>query len=197
MLYRIGKIITVLLLKVFFRLEVKGQEYIPANGGFILASNHLSYLDPFVLGAACRRKLTYMARDSLFNNPILSWLLSKVNTFPIRRNSPDSSALKQGIAKLKGGGALVIFPEGSRQREGLSKVAQPGIAFLAVKSASPIIPSFIKGTDLALPKGARFIRPKKISVYFGKEIPIERSKSHNYQDIANEVMCVIGHLACK
>ena len=138
-----------------------------------------------------------LTKDNLFYNPLSSWVLKNVGAFPVRRNSPDFSALRQAMARLKKGNALVIFPEGSRQRKSFTGTVQPGIGFLVTKSNLPVIPSFVKGTDLALPKGSRFIRPKKISVHFGQEIAIERSKSHNYQDIANKIMYDIGHLACK
>lgn len=197
MLYSILRSIAILICKIFFRIEVKGKEYIPKKGGFILASNHVSYLDPIVLGVACPRKLNFMARDDLFYNPLFAWLISSVGAFPVKRNSPDSSALKVAISRLKRGKPLVIFPEGSRRINGYTSSVEPGVGFLVVKSNSTIIPSFIKGTDLALPKGAKFIRPKKISVYFGKEISLERSESHNYQAIANRIMYGIGHLACR
>jgi 1-acyl-sn-glycerol-3-phosphate acyltransferase len=197
MLYSIIRLIAALILRVFFRIEVKGGEHIPKEGGFILASNHVSYLDPIALAVACHRKLNFMARDDLFYNPVFSLLISAVGAFPVKRNSADSSALKQAILRLKTGRALVIFPEGSRRINSLSGSVQPGIGFLVAKSNAPIIPSLIRGTDLALPKGARFIRPKKITVCFGKKISIERSESHNYLDIANKIMRSIGHLACK
>jgi 1-acyl-sn-glycerol-3-phosphate acyltransferase len=178
-------------------MEVAGKEHIPVKGGFILASNHLSNLDPTVLGAACPRKLNFMAKENLFHHPAFSWLLYNVGAFPVRRNSADLSALRQAMARLKDGKVLLIFPEGQRRQEGLSKVIQPGVGFLAAKSSLPIVPSFIRGTDGALPKGSKFIRPKKISVCFGRQIHVERSEPPNYQAIAKQIMHSIGQLASK
>jgi 1-acyl-sn-glycerol-3-phosphate acyltransferase len=196
MLYSIFKALFFLLFKIFLRFEIKGSENIPEKGGFILASNHLSNLDPIALGAACPRKLNFMAKDSLFRNSLFSWILERVGAFPLKRNSADPSALKEAITRLSKGEALVVFPEGTRRKGTSHNSAQPGVGFLVAKTNSPIIPSYIKGTDLVLPKGYKFIRLRKISVYFGKQISLERSESHNYQDIADKTMYGIGHLAC-
>ncbi|MBU4346524.1 MAG: 1-acyl-sn-glycerol-3-phosphate acyltransferase [Candidatus Omnitrophica bacterium] len=186
MLYSILRLIAILIFKVLFRIRVFGKKYIPKNGGFILASNHLSYLDPIVLGIVCSRRLNYMARHDLFYNPFFSWLLTRINVFPVRRSSPDLSALKEAIKRLKNGQPLVLFPTGTRELKGLSLEPQAGIGFLAAKVDVPVIPVLIKGTQEALPKGAKFIRPGKISVYFGEQIPIERRMP--YQAIALRIM---------
>lgn len=194
MLYNILRLLAILILKLFFSIETKGREFIPRKDGFILASNHVSYLDPIVLGAACPRKLNFMARHDLFFNPLFSWLLSTLGTFPVKRNSADLSALKEAMRRLKDGRALVLFPEGTRRVNSASGVAQPGIGFLAAKVKVPVIPVFIRGTERALPKGAKLIRPNKILVYFGKQIFIERRLP--YQDIAQEIIEDIRRLSC-
>ena len=197
MLYSIFRFFLFLILKLFCRFEVRGKEHIPRKGGFILTSNHLSYLDPIVLGVACPRKLNYMAKDNLFSNPLFSWILRDVGAFAVRRHSADYSALKQALSRLRKGKGLVIFPEGTRQVNGSLGAAQPGVGFLAAKTNLPIIPSVIRGTDSVLPKGFRFIRLKKISVCFGRKIAIERRESPDYQEIADKIMRSIGHLACR
>lgn len=194
MLYWFLRFLSFLILKVFFRLEVKGRENIPKRGGFILAGNHISYLDPVVIGVASSRKLNYLAKAELFCNPFCSWFLSTICVFPIKRNAADLSALKEAMRRVKNGKALVVFPEGSRRSDSASSEPQPGIGFLAAKLNVPLIPAFVKGTEIALPKGAKFLRPTKISVYFGKQILIERRLP--YQDIAQQIMANIRHLAC-
>lgn len=195
MLYSVLRFLAKILCIIIFRVEIEGRENIPKKGGFILAGNHSSYLDPILLGIACPRKLNYLARDNLFHNRFSSWLLTSVGCIPLRRNSADLSAIKKAMNALKGGGGLVMFPQGTRNSK--SDKALPGIGFLLAKSGLPVVPAFIKGADLALPKSSRFIKPKKINVYFGREIFPERSKSHDYQDIADRVMRGIGHLACR
>jgi 1-acyl-sn-glycerol-3-phosphate acyltransferase len=174
------------LFKVLFCFKAFGKKNIPKKGGFILASNHTSYLDPIALGIACTRKLSFMAKQELFCNLFSTWFMSRLGVFPLKRDSADVSALKEAMQRLKNGGALVLFPEGSRRFDGVSLGPQPGIGFLVSKLNVPVIPAFIKGTDDALPKGAKFIRLKKVSVRFGKQIFIEGRMP--YQDIAERIM---------
>ena len=157
-----------------------------------MASNHLSYLDPIALGIANPRKLSFMAKKDLFKNRFFSKLLSAVNAMPLKRNQADLSALKGAIKRLKEGSAMVLFPEGSRT----SQRAHPGVAFLAISAGVPIVPARIQGTDIALPKGSRFIRPTKITVYFGEPIVLEGRCKPNYPEIAQEVMSRIRNLTC-
>ncbi|MFA5117169.1 MAG: lysophospholipid acyltransferase family protein [Candidatus Omnitrophota bacterium] len=195
MLYSIARTLIILFLRFFCRFDVTGRENVPKKEGFILASNHLSILDPMVLGAACPRKLNFMAKYELFKNPLFSRCIRSVGAIPLKRGEADRSALKEGIRRLKNGAAVVLFPQGSRIPEG-DATAQPGVVFLAFNSGVPIIPAFIKGTDSAMPKGARFIRPAKIMVSFGKPISIERRCKPNYQEAAGDVMSRIRELSC-
>ncbi len=193
MLFIIFRFLSFLAIKLIFPIEVYGREHIPKTGGFILAGNHASYLDPVVLGSMCPRYMYFMARHDLFANPLSSWFLSKLHAFPVKRNSADISALKKAIRLVKKGEGLLLFPEGSRQVEGISSNPQSGIGFLAAKINAPVIPALIRGTELAMPKGSKGIRRVKISVYFGKQIPIERSMP--YHDIARQIMENIRHLS--
>jgi len=193
MVYSFSRFILFLILKALCRMKVSGQNYIPKKGSFILASNHLSYLDPLVIGIACPRRLSFMARHDLFCNPIFSWWLYKVGVFPVKRESRDPSALKEAIRLLKDGNVLLVFPEGTRGREGSFLEPQPGIGFLADKAGVPLIPAFVKGTGRALSKDDKFIRPHKISVYFGEQISLERRMP--YQEIAKKIMESIRQLS--
>jgi 1-acyl-sn-glycerol-3-phosphate acyltransferase len=194
MLYRVVSLLALIACKVLFRLRAQGLEYIPRKGGFILASNHISYLDPIVLGAICPRKLNFMAKQELFCHPLISWFLSQVGAFPVKRDSADLSSLKYAMRCLKEGKALILFPEGSRRFDSASTEPYAGIGFLTAKLYVPVIPVFIEGTEKALPAGAKFIRPAKISVHFGKQISIERRVP--YQDVAKHIMENIRHLSC-
>lgn len=182
-----------MIFKLFFQLEVEGRENVPKKGGFILAGNHISYLDPIAVGVATPRGLSYLARDDLFLNPLFAWLLYSVRAFPVKRDSADISALKESLQRVRNGGGLVIFPEGSRKADRIFE-PEPGIGFLASKLNTPVVPVFVKGTEIALPKGAKFLKPAKISVHFGKQILIERGMP--YQDIARLVMEKIRRLVC-
>lgn len=192
MLYIILRSLAILIFKILFRFKVKGAEYIPKKGGFILASNHFSYLDPVALGVACPRRLSFMARHDLFCKPLFSWLISNLGAFPVKRGSADLSALKEAMQRIKKGNSLVLFPEGTRRFDRTSFEPHPGIGFLAIKLNVPVIPVVISGTDKALPKGSKFIRPRKVSVQFGKQIYIDKKQS--YQDIAHLIMKNIRHI---
>ncbi len=182
-----------LFFKIFCGFKITDGSNIPKKGGFILASNHISYLDPMLLGVASSRDLNFMARHDLFSNFLYSQALLSARAFPVKRNSADISALREGIKRLKKGAGLVVFPEGSRRVEGKPAQAQSGIAFLALKANVPIVPAFIKGADLALPKGRKLIRPTKISVVFGKQFYMDQNQS--YQDNAQGVLNNIEQLS--
>jgi 1-acyl-sn-glycerol-3-phosphate acyltransferase len=147
-----------------------------------------------VLSVACPRKLNFMAKEELFYNPLFSRLISKLGAFPVKRNSLDLSAVKEAMRRLKEGEILLLFPEGTRRKNGVSSVVRSGAGFFSVKLGVPVIPAFIRGTQIALPKGANFIRLTKISVRFGKQISIERRMP--YKDIACHIMENIRHLSC-
>lgn len=184
-----------LILKVFLGIEVKGRNYIPRRGGFILACNHVSYLDPVALGIACPRPVHFMAKYELFKIPVLSWWLNSVGVIPVKRESSDAKALKTAMRRVNSGRGLALFPEGKRKdTPSVSDKPQAGVGFLAAKLNAPVIPAYISGSDKALPKGAKFIRRGRISVSFGKQINIERGMP--YQDIAQLIMANIRQLPC-
>jgi len=193
-IYFIFKSICASVILTVCRFKVSGRQNIPKNGGFLIASNHVSYLDPVAIGVACPRRLNYMARHDLFRNALFAWVLKYCCAFPVKRNSADLGALKEAMRRLKNGEGLLVFPEGSRQTNVHLSEPQPGVGFLAAKSGMPVIPAFVSGTERALPAGAKFIRPTTIYVQFGKQISIEGRMP--YQDIAKEIMESIRHLSC-
>ncbi len=195
MIYAISRLICLFLCKVFLRLEIEGRENIPKQGGFILASNHISFLDPVILGVACPRRLNFLARHDLFRNPAFGWLLLHLNVVPLKRGAADLSALKEAMARLRAGKGLLLFPQGTRQQGSeFFGGARPGVGFLAAKLNVPVIPAFIQGTERAMPRGTKFIHPAKVKLIFGKQILIERGMP--YRAFAGNVMEKIRHLSC-
>lgn len=194
MIHTILRAICILILKAFFQIEAYGRDNVPKKGGFILASNHVSYLDPIAVGSSSPRKLNYMARHDLFSNPFFAWILYKVGAFPVKRGSSDIWALKEAIRRARNGGGLLLFPEGRRLALGEENAeAEAGVGFLADKLNLPVIPVHVKGTDKALPKGAKFFSRAKISVIFGKQIHLERGLP--YQDTAQLIMDNVRQLS--
>lgn len=170
MMYFIVRNFLKLFLIIFTGFRIYGKEKVPKKGGFILAGNHVSHLDPPALASACPRVLHFMARHTLFNNRLFGWLIGSCNSFPVRRGEADLGAFKEAIRRLKKGNVLLIFPEGTRSLTKEMADAQPGIGYLSIMAGVPILPAYIKGTDEAMPRGARSIKPVRVSVYFGSMI---------------------------
>lgn len=192
MLYIISRAIFYAILKLFFGYKIVGRENVPKKGGCILAGNHLSYIDPAVLGCGCARKISFMAKEELFRKFLGRIWLKGVGAFAVKRNAADLSALKEALKRVKEGGVLALFPEGGRVQDTFSSSPHAGIGFLTVKLACPVIPVFIEGTDKVLPRGAKFIRFHKVSVRYGRPIQIDRTK--DYGAIAQDIMQGIRNL---
>jgi len=137
MFYWIAYYFVKTLSAIFSPRTVLGRENIPQEGAFIVASNHLSNLDPFLIGLCLQRRTSYMAKDILFRNKILNYMLQRVEAFPIRRGSADVWALRETLRRLKRGMPVVMFPEGTRKTLTTEKRLQSGIGFLAVKGNVP------------------------------------------------------------
>ena len=186
------KFILKVLFTIFLRMDVKGEENIPLSGPLVLASNHISLLDPPVLGTAAPRKVKFMAKAELFV-PVLGIIYKLLGAFPVRRGGNDKAAIKYGIDLLKSGGVLAIFPEGTRSKTGELGKAAPGALMMASKSLAPIVPACVVGTDVKRcgklwPKvSVRFGKP----IYFPKDEPITKEVLKNMTD---EMMARIAEL---
>ena len=182
--------------RILFRLDAKGKENIPKTGGFILASNHVSYLDPIVVSAICPYQISFMARHDLFKIPIFGSFIRALGAFPIRRNFGDIASIKEALRRLRQAKGLLLFPEGSRSRGELGEKVEQGIGFIAVKSQVPVIPTFVNGSHKAFGRNARFIRPTKIRVHFGKPIYAEKSDfKGKYKEFTSRIMQEIKQLS--
>ena len=182
--------------------EAIGREYIPREGGTLIMSNHVSYLDPIFLGAAVTRELHYMARDNLFRPKLWGDFLTYMNAFPVKRGEGDIRALRKALSLLEEHKLVLIFPEGTREIGG--KLGEPveGAGFIVHRTNVPVIPAFVKGTEIILPRNAKGLKRAKVSVYFGK--PLELSTFRHlprgrdtYKLIAQEIMRTIAELKKK
>jgi len=168
--YRILRRAFTLLLGVWFRPKVVGKEHVPASGPVILAPVHRSFAD-FGFAAFCtKRKLFFMAKDSLWKNKGLARLLPYVGAFPVHRESADREALQRAEEVLRRGQCLVLFPEGTRREGPDIENLMEGAAFLSARTGAPIVPIGIGGSDLAMPKGQAIPRPYSIEVVVGAPI---------------------------
>jgi 1-acyl-sn-glycerol-3-phosphate acyltransferase len=185
--------------KVYLRFSIRGFDNVPKKGAFIVASNHRSHLDPPILAASMQRKLTFLGKAELFELMFFGWFLSNLNCLRLDREGFERQALKKGLRVLRKGGALQIFPEGKRSRNGLLGKAKTGVAMFAFGSGAPVIPAFIRGTDKAMPAGTHTIRPSNVEIIYGKKIyPDTRlaksEKKKAYQDFTDKVMQEISRL---
>jgi 1-acyl-sn-glycerol-3-phosphate acyltransferase len=195
--YRLAQFLSYSYLKCFHRFEVKGTENVPEKGGFILACNHLSYIDPPAVGCRIRRNLHYFARDSLFFWP-LGLLISKLNSIPVNRDQLDLGTLRKVLRVLKGGEPVLVFPEGTRSPDGTLQKSQKGLGLLVHKSGVPVLPARLHGSFEILGKGKLFPRiGKKLYLNIGSPILSEKlsfDSSDRYQKISDLVMHAIEGL---
>lgn len=192
------KSIFVIFFKVFNRLEVVGSENVPEKGGVIVAANHVSYLDPPIIGAALKRLPTYIAKEELFNIPVIGRFI-KLFSFSVNRDKVQPSTIKEAVSRLKHGEVVILFPEGGRSADGTLLDGKRGIGMIATISKMPVIPALIEGTDKALPAGAWFLRPAKVRVIFGTPVTFNTDeKGRDFQErISREVMERIKRLKVK
>lgn len=193
MIYYLGYFFFKTLSAIFFPLTVIGREHLPTQTGFVIASNHISNLDPFILGVASRRRLSYVTKDSLFRNKVLRYLLYRVDAFPIKRGGSDFRAMRETLRRLKKGAPVVLFPEGTRQGTAGEKKIHAGIGFIVAKGGAPVIPAYIKDSQKVLAPGTKVLKRHQVTVVFGA--PLHFTKDQSYSDIAHEVMYKISSLA--
>jgi glycerol-3-phosphate dehydrogenase (NAD(P)+) len=159
---------------LYFRMSRIGREHVP-DGPVILASNHRSFLDPFVIGTVARRPIYYVAKKELFANRLVGWFLASLGAFPVDRGTSDGEMLETVRAILARGDALLMFPEGTRIRPGPLGRPKRGIGRLALETGAPVVPVAILGTE-AVRRGWR-IRPHKVRLRIGRPLTFPRVES--------------------
>jgi 1-acyl-sn-glycerol-3-phosphate acyltransferase len=189
---------------LYHRGRVYNAERLPDDGAFILAGNHVSLLDPPFFGMACRREAFYMARDTLFRNPLANWVLRSWHCVPISRERGDVGAMRAVLRMLREGKAVLMFPEGTRSEDGELQEPRAGIGMIAARANVPIVPMRIFGTERALPKGASLPRPARVEIKFGEPftypLPPDFEKMRGeavkaiYLEIGREIMKRIAAL---
>jgi 1-acyl-sn-glycerol-3-phosphate acyltransferase len=170
-------------LLIFFHMSRIGREHVP-DGAVILASNHRSFLDPFVVGICLNRPVYFVAKKELFDRRLAGWFLNALGAFPIKRGESDEESVETAKQILARGDALVIFPEGTRIREGSLGRAKRGVGRLALETGAPVVPVAVHGTERAR-RGWR-LRPVKVKVRLGRPLTFPRVESASRQ-LATEV----------
>ena len=204
--YWLGWIFFRALYKFYFGWRVCNPERVPLEGPVILASNHASFLDPPLVGAGLKRGISYLARENLFRFPVLGWVLHRWQVVPVDREGGGAKGLKAILDRLLAGGAIILFPEGTRTRDGRLQPARSGIGLTVIKSNAPVVPVRVFGTFEAYNRLMRVPRPRrKLIVKYGRPLLFEslRAESRScskqrlkeiYQQIADEIMVAIAEL---
>ena len=151
---------------VYFRMQRVGREHLPRSGPLLLASNHRSFLDPFVIGTLVRRPVYYMAKRELFEKRLQAWLLNGLGAFPVDRGAGDREAIDTARAILARGDCVVLFPEGTRVRPGPLGDPRRGVGRLALQTGAPVAPVAVMGTE-DVRRGWR-IRPRRVHIRVGR-----------------------------
>ncbi len=175
-LYLLARIFMTPFFLVYFRYARTGREHARLKGGLIVASNHRSFLDPFAVGGALpwRRPMNYVAKVELFERRWQGWILSRLGAFPIRRGESDEESMETARQIVSRGGAVCIFPEGTRIRRGTLSNPRRGVGRLALQTGAPVIPAAVLGTE-HVRRGWR-IRPRKVRVRLGRAMTFPRAE---------------------
>ncbi len=162
--YSVARFAVGVALRAVTGWEVKGREHVPRTGGLVVASNHVSFWDPPLIGAVLPREVHYLAKEELFSTPVFGWLIRSYNAIPIRRGRVDLSGMARAIEVLRRGEVMLMFPEGSRMRDGELHPARPGVGMMAVNADVPVVPCYVSGSSR--PR-QWFTRRTRVRVWFG------------------------------
>lgn len=181
------------LYRLFYDFHIEGEENIPQDKPVVLASNHRSYADPVILTMPMRLPVSYMAKEELFKNKLFGWFIRKLGAFPVSRGSGDMSVINDSINILDSGRNLVIFPEGTRSKDGKVGKGKTGVAMIAAKSGADVVPCGI------IFEGEKLHFRSKLTLRFGKpikaeEIAVEGNSPRELKNVKKRIMSAITEL---
>jgi 1-acyl-sn-glycerol-3-phosphate acyltransferase len=199
-----------MLFRSFFQLYSRaryfGAGHVPTDGPVILASNHASFLDPPLVGSGLKRMVNYLARDTLFDAPLVGRLLRSWKVVPVDRDGGGGAGLKAILERLRHGGVILLFPEGTRSGDGALHAAKSGIGLAVIKSTAPVIPVRVFGTFEAYGRHLKWPRPRRLVVVYGAPLDFKASREEAgscakprlkeiYQEVADQIMIAISKLS--
>ncbi|MDR2066659.1 MAG: 1-acyl-sn-glycerol-3-phosphate acyltransferase [Endomicrobium sp.] len=188
LLFLVGRQMFRIMFKLFYRWDIEGVGNIPKTGGAIIAPNHTSFFDPPLAGSAMRRPLYFMAKKELFDIPIFGWMIKRTNAFPVRRGRQDVSAMKHAFSLLESGRLLLMFPEGTRSKDGKLGVAKAGPGMVACNAQVPLIPVRIENTN-------KMLQFEQIKIKYGKPIyPPKEFTKNDYVILSQRVLDEISKM---
>lgn len=179
--------------KLFYNFHIEGAENIPQDRALVMASNHRSYADPVILTMPMKRPVTYMAKEELFKNKLFGWFITKLGAFPVKRGTGDMQVIDDAVAILNSGRHLVIFPEGTRSKDGKVGKGKTGVAMIAAKSGADVLPCGI------IFEGEKLHFRSKLTLRFGKVIPaseiaVEDASPKALKEVKKRIMSEITEL---
>jgi 1-acyl-sn-glycerol-3-phosphate acyltransferase len=190
-LYLMAKVLAWAAFHSWFRLRTRGVEKAPRKGPLIVASNHVSGLDPIIIGLSLRQRIYFLARETLLRG-FPGWIMQVAGARPIRRDAADRNAIRTALGFLSDGKTIAMFPEGTRSRDGRVQPVRSGIGMISCRADCPILPVYIGGADRILPRGRYFPRPGPVVFLTGPlirpaSLPEGDSARERYDEIARRV----------
>ena len=203
--YRLGWWFFRCVFATYFRWRVFHPERVPLTGPVILASNHASFLDPPLVGSPLRRMVNYLARDTLFDLPVVGTLLRSWQVVPVDREGGGAAGLKGILDRLLAGGAILLFPEGTRTSDGRLQKARSGVGLVVIKSRAPVVPVRVFGTFEAMRRHQHVPWPHRVAIKYGPLLDFSALRTEArtcarprlkeiYRQVANEIMAAIAAL---
>ncbi|MEA5000571.1 MAG: lysophospholipid acyltransferase family protein [Endomicrobiaceae bacterium] len=187
-LYYFGRFLFKVMFIVLYRCKSEGQENIPENSGVIIAPNHMSFFDPPLTGCFMKKDLFFMAKQELFSVPVLGFLIKRTNAFPVKRGMQDMSAFRNAFALLENKKALLMFPEGTRSKDGRLGKARAGLGMVACNARVPVVPVKITNTD-------NMRKFRQIKIKYGKPVmPPQQYTREDYLKLSEKVLREIESL---
>ncbi|HOI56855.1 MAG TPA: lysophospholipid acyltransferase family protein [Phycisphaerae bacterium] len=173
MWYRLLRFMSQMLYVGLMQGRAYHRDRVPTEGGLLVVANHQSYLDPILVALPISRPFSPMARESLFRQRLFSWLIRSLNAFPVKRGSADLAAIKEAIRRLRRGDIVLVFPEGTRTRDGSIGRLQSGLVLIAQRAKAPILPAVIDGAYECWPRQRVLPTWHALKVGYGEAIPAD------------------------
>lgn len=193
MVYNFIKFIATIIVNLFWSVKIEGENISKFQDSFILAANHVSYLDPIVLGIVVKRRINFITKREVYDNPFLNFLLKRIGAIPVDKNSINSASIKKSLALLRDKQILGIFPEGTRSSDGKLLELNKGMVKIALQAEVPIIPVGLNGTFEIYPPGAKFpslFKNQVIHINFGKPYFLDSNKSKDSEYIKESLLII-------
>ncbi|MDD3655549.1 MAG: lysophospholipid acyltransferase family protein [Atribacterota bacterium] len=190
-IYKVCRFICHIVICLFWPLKIEGEDISNYKGPYILAANHVSYLDPFILGIAVKKPIYFIAKKEVFDIPILGFILKRIGVIPVDRKNINPASIRKSIALLKKDQILGIFPEGTRSLDGRLLEFNSGLIKIALQTNVPIIPVGLSGTFEIYPPHAKFpalFKKQYIYIHFGKPLYLDRNKRKEVKYIKDSLL---------